>query len=165
MKKNRVILMVLMLIVCIMITACNTNNNAETLAQPETEAPTEAPTEPEIDFEKAIKDCIKEYDKDTNKGSTTGWNSDIVKKHFVVSSDGMSMEYIDPNYGASMTKGVKPSIAVKYMNSVLGLSDSVYRKMEMTRAIDGMQTDESDKIKVSWNYHPKSGLSVIYEKK
>ena len=52
---------------------------------------------------------------------------------------------------------------IKEINKYLGFSDSVYTKMIRTRALDGMQTDSIDGIKVTWTYHPDHGLEVIYE--
>lgn len=60
------------------------------------------------------------------------------------------------------------STAIKYVkniNSELGFSDALYTKMGKTRALDGTQTDENSKVKVSWTYHPDKGLSVVYYKK
>lgn len=55
--------------------------------------------------------------------------------------------------------------ALKTINTELGFSDALYEKMLQTRALDGRQTDENDKISVSWTYHPDNGLQVMYEKK
>lgn len=53
---------------------------------------------------------------------------------------------------------------VKQANAALGLPDSVLSKMETTRALDGTQSYEGHKIKVSWTYHPDDGLEVMYER-
>ena len=37
--------------------------------------------------------------------------------------------------------------------------------MGETRSMDGRQSDENDKYKVTWTYHPDKGLEVMYEKK
>ena len=55
--------------------------------------------------------------------------------------------------------------AVKYANEELGFGDSVYSDMMNTTALMGRQTEENDKYKVSWTYHPKDGLTVTYTKK
>lgn len=55
--------------------------------------------------------------------------------------------------------------AIKYVNEKLGFSEALYQKMLETTALMGKQTDENKKYKVSWSYHPKSGLEVMYEKK
>lgn len=52
---------------------------------------------------------------------------------------------------------------IKKANSELGLPDSIYEKMLKTRALDGVQTQTSNKITVTWTYHPDNGLEVIYE--
>lgn len=54
---------------------------------------------------------------------------------------------------------------VKDVNNALGFSESLYEKMILTRALDGMQSDENENFKVSWTYHPDQGLNVFYEKK
>ena len=54
---------------------------------------------------------------------------------------------------------------IKFMNTKLGFSDAVYRKMLQTSALMGRQSEENSKYRVSWTYHPDSGLEVMYEKK
>ena len=55
--------------------------------------------------------------------------------------------------------------AIQDINRELGFSSALYQKMLETRALDGRQYDENDKVKVSWTYHPDKGLVVTYEKK
>ena len=50
-------------------------------------------------------------------------------------------------------------------NSELGFPQSLNEKMLNTRALDGRLSEENEKIRVSWTYHPNNGLEVIYEKK
>lgn len=40
---------------------------------------------------------------------------------------------------------------------------SVSAQMDSTRALDGRQSAEFDGIKVSWIYHPDSGIDMIFE--
>lgn len=54
---------------------------------------------------------------------------------------------------------------IKFVNKKLGFSSSVSQKMLATTALMGRQTDESKHFRVSWTYHPKSGLEVMYERK
>lgn len=54
---------------------------------------------------------------------------------------------------------------IKDINTALGFPDSLYKKMLKTRALDGTQHDENDRVKVSWTYHPDHGIEVLYEKK
>jgi len=56
-------------------------------------------------------------------------------------------------------------VAVRKMNSALGLPDSLLSTMTDTCALDGRQTKTYDKITVSWTYHPNRGLKIIYEKR
>ena len=55
--------------------------------------------------------------------------------------------------------------AIRYANEELGFNGSVYYKMLETSALMGRQSEENDKYKVSWTYHPNDGLEVTYEKK
>ncbi len=55
--------------------------------------------------------------------------------------------------------------AIQDINRELGFSSALYQKMIETRALDGRQYDENDRVKVSWTYHPDEGLVVTYEKK
>lgn len=55
--------------------------------------------------------------------------------------------------------------AIKYANEALGFSGAVYSNMMETTALMGRQSEENDKYRVSWTYHPDDGLEVTYEKK
>jgi uncharacterized protein YjdB len=52
---------------------------------------------------------------------------------------------------------------IKEINTDLGFTDAVYEKMCKTTALQGRQTEENDKYRVSWTYHPDKGLEVMYE--
>ena len=54
---------------------------------------------------------------------------------------------------------------IKAVNKELNFGESLTTKMLKTRALDGTLTDENENIKVSWTYHPDSGLEVTYELK
>ena len=55
--------------------------------------------------------------------------------------------------------------SVEKLNKQLGFSSSTYQKMLNTRPIDGKQTDETNKVKVSWSYTTGKGMDVLYELK
>lgn len=55
--------------------------------------------------------------------------------------------------------------AIKHANKELGFNGSLYYEMLETNALMGRQSEENDKYKVSWKYHPDEGLEVTYEKK
>ena len=55
--------------------------------------------------------------------------------------------------------------AIKYVNQELGFNGAVYDRMMQTNALMGRQSEENDKYRVSWTYHPNEGLEVTYEKK
>ena len=54
--------------------------------------------------------------------------------------------------------------AIKYANDELGFP-GIYALMLKTPALMGRQSEENSKYKVSWYYHPDSGLEVMYQKK
>lgn len=74
---------------------------------------------------------------------------------------------MDPTIRALMLPSHQESAleAIKYANEELGFGDSVYSDMMNTTALMGRQTEENDKYKVSWTYHPDDGLTVTYTKK
>ena len=113
----------------------------------------EAPTEKVISFDEARNNCMEKY-KDTDYYY-------VFKNSFEISPDSSSptMSYKGSKYDSSSVN------SVDYMNQELGFSYALFKKMKMTRAIDGTQTDENEHFKVTWTYHPKNGLNVIYEKK
>ena len=53
---------------------------------------------------------------------------------------------------------------IQSINSALGLPTWLYGEMCETRAIDGKQKETFDNVTVSWSYHPKQGLEVMYRK-
>lgn len=53
---------------------------------------------------------------------------------------------------------------IQSINSALGLPTWLYGEMCETRAIDGKQKEMFDNVTVSWSYHPKQGLEVMYRK-
>lgn len=81
-----------------------------------------------------------------------------------IASDGSYMTIdtnplnIDDYYGSDAIA------AIEEINKKLGFSDSVYQKMMQTRSLDGRISEENDKFKVSWTYHPDNGMEVMYEK-
>lgn len=54
---------------------------------------------------------------------------------------------------------------IQKVNKALSLPDWVYQEMMNTRALDGRQREDFDKVSVTWSYHPDHGLEVIYRKK
>ena len=51
---------------------------------------------------------------------------------------------------------------IQKVNKALGLPDWLYEEMVNTRALDGRQKENFDKVSVTWSYHPDHGLEVIY---
>ncbi|MBQ4528357.1 MAG: zinc ribbon domain-containing protein [Clostridia bacterium] len=82
-----------------------------------------------------------------------------------IASDGSYMS-IDTNpYDQEDYYDSEAVSAVPEINEKLGFSESVYQKMLQTRSLDGRVSDENENFRVSWTYHPDSGLEVMYEKK
>ncbi len=164
--KKQFLIPIMAIMITMSLSACgNQNQNNESQTEPITETTTEviteAPTEKELDFYEIKSACKSNYGT-YGVADESRWNEDIIDR-FSISSDGQSMS-IECNNSWDSTKSIVFT-AVQCMNKELGFGTSLNSKMSMTRAIDGMQTDENDKVKVSWNYHPKNGLTVIYEKK
>ena len=80
-----------------------------------------------------------------------------------ISEDGSWMT-IDTNPG-DITDSVDNSAyyEIQTINTELGFSGALFEKMGETRALDGRQTEENDKYRVSWSYHPDNGMEVLYE--
>ena len=55
--------------------------------------------------------------------------------------------------------------AVENINKALGIPESLFKEMGETTSADGKQSEDFDKINVSWKYHPDKGLEVTYKKK
>ncbi len=79
--------------------------------------------------------------------------------------------YEDTNMSAALIAVLAPSDrrqaleAIQYVNEELGFNGALYDRMMSTTALMGRQSEENDKYKVSWTYHPDEGLEVTYEKK
>ena len=79
--------------------------------------------------------------------------------------------YEDLNMSAEVIAMLAPSArrkaleAIEYVNEELGFNDALYDRMIGTSAIMGRQSEENDKYRVFWTYHPNRGLEVTYEKK
>ena len=79
-----------------------------------------------------------------------------------VTSDGSSL-VIDTNPNDITDYNSYSAIQyVKDANKACGFTEALFTRMGQTRALDGTQQEENDKIKVSWTYHPSKGLYVVY---
>lgn len=54
--------------------------------------------------------------------------------------------------------------SVGCIHQKLGIPDAVANRMQSTRAMDGQQSGSYSGIKVSWSYHPSTGMQVFYER-
>ena len=87
------------------------------------------------------------------------------KRYASRSSDGMSLTIDTKPDNKSYSGEADACDAIVAINKYLGLPSSLNDKMESTRALDGMQTQDCGSYTVTWNYHPDNGLKVIYEVK
>ncbi len=55
--------------------------------------------------------------------------------------------------------------ASDHINTTLGFPTSLKDKMDTTTWSMGRQTEETDKYRVSWTYHPDKGFEALYEVK
>ncbi len=104
-----------------------------------------------IDFFAIYKDC----------GCSSIWAE--------VSADYLSVDtnpYDISDLSLSMLWAEEALVAIKEINSKLGLPSYLYQEMVSTRAIDGRQTytGPGRGVNVSWRFHPDSGLEVRYTK-
>lgn len=88
------------------------------------------------------------------------------KGYFTIETIPDSWDNMDATVRALMLASHQESAlkAIKYANDELGFP-GVYSQMLRTTALMGRQTEENDKYKVSWTYHPDDGLTVTYSKK
>ena len=88
------------------------------------------------------------------------------KGYFTIETIPDSWDNMDATVRALMLPSHQKSAleAIKYANEELGFP-GVYSDMLRTTALMGRQTEENNKYKVSWTYHPDDGLTVTYSKK
>lgn len=88
------------------------------------------------------------------------------KNYFTLDTYPDSYENMDETMRNLLLPGVQKRTleAIKYANDELGFP-GVYALMLKTTALMGRQSEENSKYKVSWYYHPDSGLEVMYQKK
>lgn len=106
-------------------------------------------------FEKVKNECVKIAGQ-----AGTG------KDYFSLDTLPDSYENMDETLRALLLPDVQERTlkAIKYANEELGFP-GVYSLMLKTNALMGRQTEENDKYKVTWSYHPDDGLEVTYRKK
>ncbi len=87
------------------------------------------------------------------------------KNYFSLDTD--PYENMDKTLRALLLPDMQDKVleAIRYANNELGFPGSVYSDMMRTTALMGRQTEENNKYKVSWTYHPDRGLEVTYTKK
>lgn len=160
--KKCVFVIIIIIICSFLISACNKNFQTNQASSENSNVMNEQPNiVDEVNFDEYIGEIKKELmlKNPNNSGfirelfDGSSWN----EKLFTISDD-----------ESCLTAQNSSSIGIDgifMMNVKLGFSEALNNKMSTTRAIDGTQNDENDKFKVSWKYHPDSGLQVIYEKK
>ena len=147
---KKLIALALVLIMCVTLVACST---ATTSSSQDDDGYTPKVT---VDPKQAAKDKLYDAYQTCCKGSKTGYAS--------IGSDRLSLTVDtnpnDSSYNSYESDAIDAIIAI---NSYLSLPSSLIDKMESTRALDGMQTQNCGTYSVTWNYHPDNGLKVIYE--
>lgn len=83
----------------------------------------------------------------------------------VIADDGSYMEIDNNPLNIDYYMDVDAECAIIDVCEALGFSEATIRKMLLTSALDGRQTEENDKAQVSWKYHPNKGLEVLFESK
>lgn len=109
------------------------------------------------EFEQVSDECVQIAGMITGDGKT------------YFSLDTYPDEYanMDPDVAALLQSGTQEKVlkAIKHANTALGFDSGLYDQMLKTNALMGRQTEENDKYKVAWSYHPDDGLEVTYSKK
>lgn len=92
------------------------------------------------------------------------WQKYKTYKHAVLSEDGLSLQMDSDPYDTNVYQYSSDIIsAIFAINEYLSLPNSLSTKMQSTRALDGMQSQDCGEFTVTWTYHPENGLNVIYE--
>ncbi len=110
------------------------------------------------EFEKVCDECVHIAGQITG-GADYGYFTIDTYPDYYEDMDESTVAFLIPDTQKNALK------AIRHANEKLGFSDFVYSKMMETSAIMGRQSEENDKYKVSWTYHPDDGLEVTYEKK
>lgn len=140
---KRVLCLVFALLAISSLCACSGNSEP-------TEAPTLNPVELEQPkLEEAYNTCCDGF-KDTY--AKLGYD----KKSLTIDTNPKDSKYSNIYEDNAIA-------AIQKINLHLGLPSSLLEKMSNTRALDGTQSQNCGTYTVTWNYHPDSGLKVIYE--
>jgi len=143
--KKRVL--VIMMTVVLMVILCSCKNTVDIL------------TNQYVDFHKVYAEC------------------ELDSSYATVASDGSYLKIAaekpddDLKYSDSSKYIAKAEILVNALsvyeniNRNLGLPESLDEKIGHTSGLDGKQTEEYDKVKVTWSYNANSGLMILYERK
>ena len=156
MKKTVVCIMIF----CLLFSLCACGNKTQNIvSQSEKE---------EIDFQNVLnevkKECKSDFEEYKVEQDRPFLTMDDIGGLYV-SKDGKSLMF---NSGGESEFAFKKGFRWTLLSAVfkkLDVSSATLAKITNTRAIDGTQTDENDKIKLTWTYHPDNGLSIIFEKK
>lgn len=109
------------------------------------------------EFEQVSDECVQIAGMITGDGKTS----------FSLDTSPDDYANMDPNVAALLQSGTQEKVlkAIKHANTALGFDSGLYNQMLKTNALMGRQTEENDKYKVAWSYHPDDGLEVTYSKK
>ena len=112
-------------------------------------------------FDRLVSEMLNEYPYADNARAADGSYLKIDTNPYDKDIDDMT--YVDATLFYDIQSDSLDGI--QFINKKLGFTDAVYTKMLETTALMGRQTEENNKYRVSWSYHPDKGLEVMYEKK
>lgn len=110
-------------------------------------------------FETVAKECCKIVWQDGN----AAWMFQRLDNFFAIDTHPEEWDTRTLDWSGNEEKHALE--AIQHANTELGFSRAVYEKMLNTNALMGRQTEENEKYRVSWTYHPDNGLEVMYEEK
>ena len=111
----------------------------------------------ESKFEQVKDQCVELAGQVSRRGD----NEFTIDTRPSMYESGGSLEKMWPD----STTQSKALSAIKYANEAFGFSSSVYSDMMETNALMGRQSVENEDYRISWTYHPQSGLEVTYYEK
>lgn len=111
---------------------------------------------PKLEFKKVENECVK------IAGSVATGDD-----YFTIDTYPDEYKNLDESLKAVLgySHGKKALEAIKHANREFGFPGSLYDDMMKTSALMGRRSEENNKYKVTWSYHPDDGLEVTYTKK